>query len=114
MLYTVRGLTENSRGVTIRVRVISKGEVRLVKTNDDIEHKVDDLRVGDRTGTILMTLWDEKIGQVEEGDLIDIEKGYVNRFMGRLRLNVGKYGKMERVEDLDFPSVEELKRPRRR
>lgn len=114
MLYTVRGLDENSRGVTIRVRVVSKDDVRIVKTNDGKEHKVVDLRVGDRTGMITLTLWDEKVEQVNEGDLIDIETGYVNRFKGRLRLNVGKYGKIERVEDPSFPSHEELERRRRR
>jgi len=114
MLYTVRGLDENAKGVTIRVRVVSKDNVRIVKTNDGKEHKVVELRVGDRTGMIMLTLWDEKVEQVNEGDLIDIENGYVNRFRGRLRLNVGKYGKMEKVEDPSFPSCDELKRRRRR
>lgn len=114
MLYTIRGLDEDSRGVTIRVRIISRDEVRIVKTNDGVEHRVADLRVGDRTGIIMLVLWDETIEQVKEGDLIDIENGYVNRFRGRLRLSVGKYGKMERVEDPDFPSTEEFKQRRRR
>lgn len=114
MLYTVRGLDKGARGVSIRVRVISKNEVRTVKTKDGKEHRVVDARVGDRTGSIILTLWDEKAEQISEGDLIDIEKGYVNRFRGRLRLNVGKYGSLERVEDAEFPPREELLERRRR
>jgi len=109
MLYTVRGLDANARGVSIRLRVISKNEVRTVKTKDGNEHRVVDARVGDRTGSIILTLWDEKAEQISEGDLIDIENGYVNRFKGRLRLNVGKYGSLEKIEDdNEFPKRTEL------
>lgn len=108
MLYTVKGLDDNVRGVSIRVRVISMSEVRIVKTKDGGEHRVVDARVGDRTGIITLTLWDEKAEQISEGDLVDIRNGYVNRFKGRLRLNVGKYGSLERVEDQEFPTRKEL------
>lgn len=61
MLYTVRGLEENSKGVTIRVRIIAKGSVRTVRTKDDShEHQVVDLRIGDRTGMTILTLWMRK------------------------------------------------------
>ena len=113
MLYTVRGLKGDARGVFIRVRVVSKGEVRTVTTKDGAEHRVVDVYVGDRTGGITLSLWDEQTEQVAEGDLIDIENGYVNRFRGRLRLNVGKYGRFEQVEEEDFPSRDELLTRRR-
>lgn len=108
MLYTVRGLRKDVRGASIRVRVISKSEVRAVKTKDGEAHRVVDAHVGDRTGRILLSLWDEHIEQVEEGDLIDITDGYVTRFMGRYRLNIGRYGSLERVEDDEFPTREDL------
>jgi len=108
MLYTVRGLRKDVRGASIRVRVISKNEVRTVKTKDGEAHRVVDTHVGDRTGRILLSLWDEKIEQVQEGDLIDITDGYVTRFKGRYRLNIGRYGSLERVEDDEFPTREDL------
>ena len=108
MLYTVRGLRKDVRGASIRVRVILKSEVRAVKTRDGEVHRVVDAHVGDRTGRILLSLWDDKIEQVEEGDLIDITDGYVTRFRGRYRLNIGRYGSLERVEDNEFPTREDL------
>ena len=108
MLYTVRGLRKDVRGASIRVRVISKNEVRTVKTKDGEAHRVVDAHVGDRTGRIILSLWDEKIEQVQEGDLIDITDGYVTRFKGRYRLNIGRYGSLERVEDDEFPTREDL------
>ena len=92
MIYTVSGLSEDARGVTIRIRVLSKNQSRVVKTKDGKEHEVVDIEVGDRTGRIILSLWDEMVYIVNEGDLVDIENGYVIKFKGRLRLNVGRYG----------------------
>ena len=112
MIYTIRGLTENSRGVTIRVRILSKDQVSIVKTKNGEEHRVVEIEIGDQTGIILLSLWDKMIDLVNEGDLIDIENGYVNRFKGRLRLNVGRFGKLDKVEDPSFPKAEELSQGR--
>ena len=113
MLYTIRGLRKDVRGASLRVRVISKNEVRTVKTKDGEAHRVVDSTVGDRTGRILLSLWDENIEQVQEGDLIDIVNGYVTSFKGRYRLNIGRYGGLERVEDDEFPTREDLLKRRR-
>lgn len=108
MLYTIRGLEDGAGGVEIRVRIISKETPRKVKTMNKEEHIVVDARVGDRTGSVMLSLWDEKADEVNIGDIIDIKNGYVSRFKGRLRLNIGRYGSMEKVEDSDFPSAEEI------
>lgn len=108
MLYTIRGLEDGARGVTIRVRVLDKGDTRMVKTRDGKEHRVVDVVVGDGTGITTLVLWDDRVDQVSEGDIIDIRNGYVNRFKGRLRLNVGKNGELERVEDAKFLKAEQI------
>ena len=119
VIYTIRDLEEGLGGVSIRLRILSKAEPRPVKTKDGQEHTVVDALCGDRTGMIRLSLWDERIHKVEEGDVIDVENGYVNRFKGRLALNVGKFGALEKVNDPSFPSVDELSKivrrsPRRR
>ena len=108
MLYTIRGLHETARGVDIRVRIITVGKIRSVTTKNGIQHTVADVLVGDRTGTISLTLWDTHIPLIFEGDLIDITNGYVNKFKGWLRLNIGKYGNIEKVEDDTFPHREDF------
>lgn len=113
MLYTIRGLRKDVRGASLRVRVLSKNEVRTVKTKDGEAHRVVDAQVGDSTGQILLSVWDEKIELIREGDLIDITNGYVTRFKGRYRLNLGRYGGLERVEDDEFPTREVLLQGRR-
>lgn len=108
MLYTISDLGKNVKGVTIRVRVTSKSQTRLVKTQDGKEHRVVDVGVGDRTGRISLSLWDEMVDTVDTGDLIDIDNAYITSFKGKLFLNVGKFGNLEKVEDDEFPEVEEL------
>lgn len=112
MLYTVRGLEDGAKGVTIRVRVLRKEDHRVVKTSNGEEHRVVDVVVGDGTGITTLVLWDDRVDQVSDGDIIDIRNGYVNRFKGRLRLNVGKKGELERVEDAKFLEVEQILRMR--
>jgi len=114
VIYTVQDLEDKLGGVSIRLRILSKTESRSVKTRDGQEHAVVDASAGDRTGIIWLSLWDERIREVEEGDIIDVENGYVSRFTGRLRLNIGKFGTLEKVDDSSFPSVEELSRTRGR
>jgi replication factor A1 len=108
MLYTVRGLKDKVSGITIRLRVLSVREPRIVKTRNGEEHEVVDIQVGDRTGSIFLTLWDERTREVKIDDLIDVSNGYVNRFRGRLKLNIGMFGEMEKVEDPEFPSREDI------
>lgn len=108
MLYTIRGLDDKAIAVNIRVRVVSKEAPRKVKTKDNSEHVVVDTLVGDRTGTINLSVWDETADQVVEGDIIDITNGYVNRFKGRLKLNIGRYGSCEKVQEFGFPTAEDI------
>ncbi len=64
----------------------------------------------DRTGSVKVSLWDARINDVSEGDIIDLGNSYVNSFRGRLRLNIGKFGTIEKIDDPGFPTVEELSR----
>jgi replication factor A1 len=114
VIYTVQDLDDGRGGVSIRVRVLSESEPRTVRTKDGQEHSVVDVMVGDRTGTVPLSLWDERIHDVEIGDIIDVENAYVNTFKGRLRLNIGKYGTIEKVQDEGFPSADELSKLRRK
>lgn len=112
MLYTVSGLNDEARGISIRVRIISKHPPRYVKTRDGKEHKVVEAEVGDRTGMVILTLWDEQADKVNEGDVVDIKNGYVSSFRGQLRLNIGKYGEITKVQAPDFPTIERIRQTR--
>jgi replication factor A1 len=93
-------LTPQSRAVNVTAKVVSKSEVRDIPMGrDGNPHKVCDALVGDETGSIYLTLWDDNIEKVNEDDTIRIENGYVTLFKGNMRLNIGKYGKMAPAEE---------------
>ena len=93
-------LTPQSRAVNVTAKVVSKSEIRDIPMGrDGNPHKVCDALVGDETGSIYLTLWDDNIEKVNEDDTIRIENGYVTLFKGNMRLNIGKYGKMAPAEE---------------
>ena len=101
----VETLTPQSRGVNTIVKVVSKGEVRSVTGRDYSVRRVADALVGDETGCLYMTLWDDKIDAINEEATLSITNGYINLFRGNMRLNIGKYGSYELVEESPIEEV---------
>jgi replication factor A1 len=92
----VESLDPESRQVNVTVKVVSKGQAReIASRRDGSTHRVVDALVGDETGSLYLTLWDDNIDKVNEGDTINVKNGYVSLFRGSMRLNIGRYGSME-------------------
>jgi replication factor A1 len=88
-------LRDGMKRVDVESRVIEIGDAREVRSRfKDETYRVADATVSDDTGSIKLTLWNEQIDQVHEGDRIRIENGYVTSFRGEIQLNVGKFGKL--------------------
>lgn len=88
-------LRPRSRSADLTVKLLQKGEVREIESRrDGSKHRVSEVTVGDGTGTVLMTLWDDMIDRVEEGRIYEIKNGYTTLFKGNIRLNVGRYGEL--------------------
>ena len=104
-LVKIEKLTPNSRGVNTIVKVISKSEVRNVTGRDYSVRRVADALVGDETGCIYLTLWDDNILKINEESTLRITNGYVNLFKGNMRLNIGKYGSFEFLEESPITEV---------
>ena len=96
----VGDLTPQSKAVNVTAKVVSKTEIREIPMGrDGSAHKVSDALVGDETGVVYLTLWDDNIEKVNEADTVRIENGYVTLFKGNIRLNIGKYGKLEPAKE---------------
>jgi len=89
----INELRDGSRRVDIEANVIQKSETREVRSKFTNEtFRVADATIEDETGTISLTLWNEQTEQVNVGDRVRIENGYIKSFRGELQLNSGKYG----------------------
>jgi len=91
----IKELKDGMRKVDITARVLEVSEPREVISRFSGQvFRVADAIIGDETGTIKLTLWNEQIEQVKVNDTIKIENGYVRSFRGERQLNVGKFGKI--------------------
>lgn len=83
------------RKVDVEGNVIEKSDAREVRSRYTNEtYKVADATIEDETGTITLTLWNEQVMQVNVGDRVKIENGYIKSFRDILQLNSGKYGSL--------------------
>lgn len=99
-LIKVGDLRTYSRRVNIIAKIIEKGEERDVTSRSDGSvHRVAEALTGDETGSVLLTLWDDDIDRFEVQDVIKISNGYVNLFRGSMRLNIGRFGTAEKIEE---------------
>ncbi len=81
------------RKVDVEANVIEKSDAREVRSRYTNEtFRVADATIEDETGTITLTLWNEQVEQVNVGDRVKIENGYIKSFRDVLQLNSGKYG----------------------
>ena len=95
----IKDLTPRSRRVEIVVHVTALSPTRrVVSRRDHRAHRVAEARVEDDTGTIRLTLWDDDIGAVHEGDTVRVRNGYVKLFKGSKRLTIGTRGTLETVD----------------
>jgi len=104
-LVKIEKLTPNSREVNTIVKVVSKSQVRNVTGRDYSIRRVADALVGDETGCVYMTLWEDNIDKINEEATVRITNGYINLFRGNMRLNIGKYGSFEILEESPITEV---------
>jgi replication factor A1 len=110
----ITDITEQTRNVTITVKVINVGTVRTFsRSGEGGEGRVASLFVADNTGKIRVALWDDMTAAVSEnaitvGSVIQIRNAYVRKGLGNaLELNLGRMGGIrildeDEIEGLDI------------
>lgn len=88
-------LRDGMRKVDIVGRIIDKPESREVMLRTGQKARVADFTIADETGKVKLTLWDDQIDKVDINETVKIENGYINSFRGEIRLNVGRFGKLD-------------------
>lgn len=82
--------------VDITLEIMKKEEPREF-TKFGMVGKVCNCTGKDDSGEIKITLWNDQVDQVQEGNTIQITNGYVSEYKGELQLSTGKFGKLELV-----------------
>ncbi|WP_435067865.1 single-stranded DNA binding protein [Haloplanus sp. C73] len=100
--YRVDDLSLGLSDVNLRGRVLATDSVRTFDRDDGSEGRVANLTLGDETGRVRVTLWDERADRATEldtGTSVEVVDGYVRERDGDLELHVGSRGAVEEIDE---------------
>lgn len=83
--------------IKIKAKVVDMSEPRQVKTKFGYNTMVATATLEDDSGKILLTLWGNKIKEININDTVEIEGGFISEFKGDLQLNVPRKGTLKVV-----------------
>lgn len=85
--------------INLEAKVLEKTPVRTVISRlDNVEHKVCEALIGDDTGTIYLTLWDNAIDSLELEKVYSFKNLFSSEFKKSLRVNLGRFGEFEKID----------------
>jgi replication factor A1 len=83
-------LTPRMNNINVTFKVVSKSEVReVISRRDNETQRISDASVGDATGTVIISLWNDAIEKFEIGKTYILKNAYTGLFRGNLRLKIG-------------------------
>lgn len=91
-------MRDGMRRVDAEGEIVEISDPRTVTLRTGGEARVADCMLKDDSGQIKLSLWDDQIDMVRQGSKVRVTNGYTNSFRGELRLNVGKFGRLEVLE----------------
>ena len=90
----IKDLKAGMKKVDLKAKVLQIPTPNRVLTKFGTIVNLSNVLIGDETGTITMTLWNQQIQMVSKGDRITIENGRVVTFRGQRQLRIGKSGNL--------------------
>lgn len=99
---SIDDLSLGMSGVTVRGRVLGVEEPREFDRDDGSTGRVGNLLLGDESGRIRVTLWDDSVevlDAVDPGDGVEVVDGYVRERDGALELHCNDRSAIESVEE---------------
>ncbi|WP_324756094.1 single-stranded DNA binding protein [Haloarcula montana] len=99
---TIDSLTLGQGDVTLRGLVLDTDSIRTFDRDDGSEGRVANLTLGDETGRVRVTLWDDRADRAEElsaGTAVEVVDGYVREREGSLELHVGDGGAVDEIDE---------------
>jgi len=99
MFMMINEMKRGMSGISVEGRIVDVSEPRRVNTRYG-PRSVADATLEDETGSIKLSLWEEKIESVNVGDRIKIDEAYVTEFRNELQLNIPRSGKLEIIKRL--------------
>jgi len=108
----IKNVVPDMRKVNIKARVLNILDMNTFERDDEEEDgRVQNIVLGDDTGTLRVTLWDEQTEiaeKIEEGDPIQITGAYtVEDDQGNAEIRLGDESQVAMADEEDVPEVED-------
>ena len=104
----INNIVADMNKVEFMGKVIFKSEVKTF-TNKTGDGKVANIILGDETGTIRLSLWNEKteaITKINIGDILEILQAYTKKdYRGNSEVRLSKYGNIRKVDDVEIEVI---------
>ena len=85
--------------------VITMDEPRDVVTKFGKKMRVANAMIKDDTGKMTLTLWNEDIDTIRQGDTIKITNGWCSEFRDIITISAGKFGKITKSSQTGLEGV---------
>jgi replication factor A1 len=94
----IKNLKAGMKRINLKARVLEIPKSKMVYTRSGNMAYVSNALIADETGSIRISLWNQQITIISEGDLINIKNGKVARFRGERQLRIGRHGILSVIE----------------
>jgi replication factor A1 len=99
----IRDLRTGMSQISLKAKVLEVPAAKLVFTRFGNYASVANALIGDETGSIKLCLWNEQIGSISVGDMIQLENARASTYRGERQLNIGKKGTLNNIKDMIPP-----------
>ena len=87
---SIRDMRLGLKSVSFKAVVVKKSEVRAVTSRDGVPLLVCSVTLSDGTGEIPLSIWNNQIGTISEGDRVEVQDARVRSFRGQIQLSLRK------------------------
>jgi len=87
-------LKAGMKRIDLKAEVLKLSEPQMVYTRFGTTAYVSNALIKDETGSMKMSLWNQQISTIHQGDVINIKDGKVTWFKGELQLMLGRSGSL--------------------
>ncbi|HWR25734.1 MAG TPA: replication factor A [Methanosarcina sp.] len=115
----IKDIKDGMGDLNLTGKVLEISEVRTFQKKDGNAGRVGNLLIGDATGTLRVTLWDEKtefLNQIEYGDTVELINAYAreNAFTQKVEIQIGNRSIIRKSEKKieykeEFTPISEIK-----
>lgn len=94
----IRDLKAGMKGIDLKAEVLNISKPKMIYTRHGTNAYLSNVLIRDETGSIKLSLWNQQINVVHEGDTIHIKNGIVSWFRGEQQLKLGRNGSLNVIE----------------